>query len=54
MGNFVVYGIFVSVFLGISWIMRILLSQDVSRRVDRKIAEDEAGLCTWPREFAGE
>lgn len=54
MGNWAIYGIFLSVFLGVSWIMRILLSQDVSRRVDRKVAEDRAGFCTWPREVAEE
>ena len=54
MGNWGLYVIFLAVFLGISWIMRAIVSQDATRRVDRKVKEDKAGLCTWPREMAGE
>jgi hypothetical protein len=43
-----------AVFLTISWIFRIFISQDVSRRVDRKVAEDKAGFCTWPRQITEE
>jgi hypothetical protein len=46
--------IVLAAFLTVSWFFRIIISQDVSRRVDRKVAEDKAGLCTWPREMTEE
>ncbi|MBS4020945.1 MAG: hypothetical protein KGZ79_00785 [Dethiobacter sp.] len=49
--NIVAYLVFLMAFLGISWIVRIIVSQDASRRVDRKMAEDSAGFCTWPRDM---
>lgn len=48
------YLVILAVFLTMSWFVRYIVSQDVSRRVDRKVAEDKAGFCTWPREMAGE
>lgn len=44
------YVIILGVFLGISWIMRLIISQDTARRVDKRTAEDKAGFCTWPRD----
>lgn len=45
------YLVILTVFLGISWFMRAVVSQDVTRRVDRRTAEEKAGFCTWPREL---
>lgn len=44
------YLVIVAAFLGVSWLIRYIVSQDVSRRVDRKLAEESAGFCSWPRE----
>jgi|GEM_PF-1421302 len=52
--NFLGYLIIMAVFLGISWVIRIFISQDVSSRMDRKVAEEKAGFCTFPREMTGE
>jgi len=52
--NFLGYLIVMAVFLGISWVIRIFISKDVSSRVDRKVAEEKAGFCTFPREMTGE
>jgi len=46
------YLVVLAFFLGVSWFVRFVVSQDISRRVDRKVAEDSAGFCTWPREMA--
>jgi hypothetical protein len=46
------YLVFLSIFLGVSWFVRVVVSQDVTRRVDLKVAEDNVGFCTWPREIA--
>ncbi|MBS4008701.1 MAG: hypothetical protein KGZ45_09810 [Clostridium sp.] len=52
--NFLAYLIILAVFLGISWVIRIFISKDVSSRVERKVAEDKAGFCTFPRKMADE
>ena len=42
--------VMLAVFLGFSWIVRYIISKDTTDRVDRKVAEQKAGFCTWPRE----
>lgn len=54
MGNIVMYAVILTVFLGISWLMRFIVSQDTTKRVGRSIAEEKAGFCTWPRDIAEE
>ncbi|HHX73703.1 MAG TPA: hypothetical protein GX699_02215 [Firmicutes bacterium] len=44
------YVIILAVFLGVSWIMRLIISQDTARRINRKEAEEKAGFCVWPRD----
>lgn len=39
------YHLILSVFLGISWFVRYIVSQGVSRRVSRKVAGDAARFC---------
>lgn len=52
--NFLVYAFIFAVFLGISWIIRIFISKDVSSRTERKVVEEKAGFCTFPRQINGE
>jgi hypothetical protein len=52
--GFVGYLVILAVFLGISWFIRLMVSQNIANRVDRKVAEDKAGFCTWPRELSEE
>lgn len=52
--GFVGYLVILAVFLGISWFIRFVVSQNTSQRVGRKIAEDKAGFCTWPRQLSDE
>ncbi len=49
--NILGYFVILLAFLGISWIVRVVVSQDATRRVDRKVAEESAGFCTWPRDM---
>jgi hypothetical protein len=48
------YLVILAVFLGISWIIRYLVSQSVRRRVDRKITGDEAMFYSLSRELSEE
>lgn len=48
------YLVILAVFLGISWIIRFMVSQSVRRRVDRKITVDKATFCSWSRELSEE
>ena len=45
------YVVIFTVFLGFSWIVRYIISKDTTDRVDRKVAEQKAGFCTWPRQI---
>jgi hypothetical protein len=49
--NILGYLVILVIFLSISWIVRGVVSQDISRRVDRKVAEESVGFCTWPRDM---
>jgi len=52
--GFVGYLVILAFFLSVSWFIRFVVSQNITNRVDRKVAEDAAGFCTWPRELSEE
>lgn len=49
--NFDVVFLMLFVFLGISWSVRVMVSKDAMRRVDRRLAEEAACLLARSEEI---